>query len=108
LEFEKSSGINGILFIAPLLIFAPFFEECLYRGFLYKAFRGSYSMGTSVTLIIAWTCSTHWGYYYHSLPNALALSVFAVFLCYLREKSRSLWDCIIFHFIFNASIFLIR
>jgi hypothetical protein len=31
------------------------------------------------------------------------LSLLTLVQCYLREKSQSIWDCILCHFAFNAS-----
>jgi len=71
--------------------------------FLYKAFRGSYSMSISTALIVIWTAYTHWLNYSHSLMAAVVLSLFTIVQCHLREKSASLWDCILCHFAFNFS-----
>jgi membrane protease YdiL (CAAX protease family) len=92
------------LFQFSPLILAPLFEEAVNRGFLYKAFRQSCSMPVSMIVMVAWTCWTHWGYYYESWIAALELSVWTVLQCYLREKSNSLWDCVLTHFVSNAII----
>lgn len=86
---------------SPLL--AAFYEEPIMRGFLYKAFRGSYTISTSVLLILAITACNHWSQYSHSAVAAISLSSLTIVLCALREKSKSLWDCIICHLVFNAS-----
>jgi membrane protease YdiL (CAAX protease family) len=106
-DFKHTPGPERFVFLVTPLVLAPLFEEPIYRGFLYKAFRGSYSVGISMALIIAWTINTHWPQYSHSWLAAFELSAFAVLLCYLREKSDSLWDCIICHVIFNGSGFFI-
>jgi membrane protease YdiL (CAAX protease family) len=101
--FRHTIGYERFFFLIPLAFFAPIFEEPIYRGFLYKAFRGSLGVGVSMTLIIVWTCYTHWRYYSESWIAAVDLSVWTVIQCYLREKSRSLWDCVLCHFFFNVS-----
>lgn len=103
--FDPFLGLNGYYFY--LLLAAPFLEEPIYRGFLYKAFRGSYPVPLSIALIVGFTAFTHWNQYAHSAIAAVVLSAFTVVLCYLREKSESLWDCILCHFIFNGSSFLL-
>ncbi len=105
--FRNTPGLNRYFFLIPLLLFAPLFEEPLYRGFLYKAFRGSFAMAPSVVLIVAWTINNHWYKYYQSFQEAFILSCFVFILCFLREKSDSLWDCICFHFVFNASLLFV-
>jgi membrane protease YdiL (CAAX protease family) len=106
-SFRNTIGFERYFFLLPLLILAPICEETIYRGFLYKAFRGSYPLAASMMLIVAWTANTHWGQYSHSWTAALDLSALTIVQCYLREKSDSLWDCILCHFAFNASLLFI-
>ncbi|HLX96754.1 MAG TPA: CPBP family intramembrane glutamic endopeptidase [Verrucomicrobiae bacterium] len=104
LAFQSASGPERYLFLGPLLLLAPLFEESIYRGFLYKALRGSFSLVISMALIVAWTAYSHWSQYSVSWVAALDLSVLTILQCYLREKSDSLWDCIICHMAFNGSL----
>ncbi len=71
--FKNTAGSERYFFLAPLIFLAPLFEETVYRGFLYKAFRGSYRMITSMALIVAWTAHTHWPQYSHSMLAAFDL-----------------------------------
>ena len=105
--FRDTVGFERFFFLAPGLILAPLFEEATYRGFLYKAFRGSYPILVSMILLVAWAANTHWRYYSHSWIAALDLSLLTVVQCYLREKSDSLWDCILCHFAYNASVLFV-
>jgi len=105
--FLIDTGQNRFLFLVPLLVCAPLCEEAINRGFIYKAFRGSYSMMVSMVIMLAWNAFTHWEQYSHSYIAAIDLSMVTIVLCYLREKSDSLWDCILCHFAFNASTFMI-
>jgi membrane protease YdiL (CAAX protease family) len=105
--FKQTTGLDRYFFLAPLLFLAPLFEESIYRGFLYKAFRGSHWMVTSMALIVGYTAYTHWSYYSHSWVAAFDLSVLTIVQCYLRENSDSLWDCILCHFAFNASLLFV-
>jgi membrane protease YdiL (CAAX protease family) len=103
-EFKRTVDVGQLSFLASPILCAPLFEELVNRGFLYKAFRNSYSVGISVVLMVMWTGLTHWPSYLHSWIAVIVLSAWTVVQCYLREKSTSIWDCIICHFIFNASI----
>ena len=105
--FQETAGPERYFYLGPSLLLAPLFEESIYRGFLYKAFRGSYSMATSTALIVVWTTYTHWLYYSHSWVAAVDLSLLTVVQCYLREKSDSLWDCIYCHFAYNFSLLFV-
>ncbi|MGA2786765.1 MAG: CPBP family intramembrane glutamic endopeptidase [Verrucomicrobiota bacterium] len=106
-SFRNTISVEKYFFLLPLLMLAPVCEEIVYRGFLYKAFRQSYPVAISMILIVAWTANTHWRYYFHSWIAALDLSALTIVQCYLREKSASLWDCILCHFAFNASLLFI-
>ena len=105
--FKNAAGPERYLFLAPLLLLAPLIEESVNRGFLYKAFRGSYSIATSMVFILAWTAYTHWSQYHRSWTAAVDLSMLTIVQCYLREKSDSLWDCIFCHFAFNFSLLFV-
>jgi len=105
--FRNTVGSERYLFLAPSTLLAPLFEETIYRGFVYKAFRNSYPLWASVTIIIAWTANTHWGQYSVSWVAAVDLSLLTIVQCHLREKSGSIWDCIVCHAVFNASVFFV-
>lgn len=106
LAFKYFRGSGRFLFLMPVLL-APFWEEAVNRGFLYKAFRGSYSVPISMAFIIGYTCWTHWNQYSHSIVAVFDLSALTVVQCYLREKSDSLWDCILCHLAYNGSLLFV-
>ena len=101
--FRHTFGPEKYLFLVPLVLLAPLFEESINRGFLYKAFRGSFGIGVSMVLILAWTAYNHWWEYRQSLLAVFDISVLTIIQCYLREKSDSLWDCILCHLAYNGS-----
>jgi membrane protease YdiL (CAAX protease family) len=105
--FENTVGFTRYFFLVPLLLLAPFIEEVVNRGFLYKAFRGSYSLEISMALLVVLAIITHWQQCHNSPSATFSLSVLTIVQCYLREKSGSLWDCILCHFVFNASLLFI-
>src|SRR5436190_22098807 len=45
--FKNTSGSERYWFLAPVVLLAPLFEEAIYRGFLYRAFRNSYPVWAS-------------------------------------------------------------
>lgn len=101
-EFLGGYGSARFLFLFPLL-YAAFWEELVYRGFLFKAFRGSYSVVISIVLVIAFTVYMHWDEYFQFGLPAILLTAFTMVQCFLREKSNSLWDCILSHLVFNVT-----
>jgi membrane protease YdiL (CAAX protease family) len=104
---RNTTGFQKIFFQLSPLVLAPIFEEIVDRGFLYKAFRASFSVAVSVLIMIGWTLWTHYPYWRESWIAALYYSAWTVLQCYLREKSPSLWDCIICHFVSNAVLLLL-
>jgi membrane protease YdiL (CAAX protease family) len=104
--FGGTFGPERLCFVAPLLLLSPFCEEVVFRGFLYRAFRGSYGRITSTVLIVALSAWGHRAEYCASWVAALGLTAFAVLECCLRENSDSLWDCVLCHAAFNLVPFL--
>ena len=98
--FRRSIGLERYLFLAPTLLAAPF-EETYMRGFVYKAFRASYSREISTVIVLAVTALAHLSQYRVSWIAVFSLSALTILQCYLREKSDSLWDCIVCHFVWN-------
>ena len=87
------------------VLLAAFYEETVMRGFLYRAFRGTYALLPSVGCVLAVVAYFHWGLL--SQPfSVVCLMAGAVMLCLIRERSVSLWDCILFHAAFNATVTL--
>ncbi len=73
------------------------------RGFLYRAFRGSYPISLSLGVILALAGLTHWSQVHRSWVAAAEVGSLTILQCYLRERTGNLWDCIICHFVFNAT-----
>lgn len=104
-EFEVFGHVQGgawFLLFFPVLL-APFWEEPVMRGFLYKAFRHSYPVAPSVAIIVLLTLVGTWNRYFYSCGVIFGVIAITAVQCYLREKSESLWDCILCHFVFNGS-----
>jgi membrane protease YdiL (CAAX protease family) len=50
--FYKLGGVYWLFFIISACVVAPIVEEMVMRGFLYRAFRGSYDIFLSIFLIL--------------------------------------------------------
>ncbi len=98
-SFRHTAGPEKYLFLAPALM-APFCEELYMRGFLYRAFRGSYSIQLSTLLIVGVVALTHWNQFYQSWVAAVDLSALTILQCFLRERG-NLRDCIASHLAYN-------
>lgn len=102
IAFQHGHGRARYLYLFPVVL-AAFWEEPVKRGFAYKAFRGSYSIPASIAIILVYTAYAHWYQYVHLGWAVFSLSALTVVQCYLREKSDSIWDCILCHLVFNGS-----
>jgi membrane protease YdiL (CAAX protease family) len=105
-SFRHTPGADRYGYVVPLLLLAPVCEEIYMRGFLYRAFRGSYAAEVSVVLIVAITAYTHWNQFRQSGLAALSITAVTIVQCLLRERTGRLQDCMVCHFVYNAGGFL--
>jgi membrane protease YdiL (CAAX protease family) len=87
-----------------LLLVGPLFEEVTMRGFLYRAFRERYGVSFSIFTIVVVAAITHLDVTTKSLSISLLLTVLQVSLCLFLEMTRNLWNCIICHVLYNATL----
>lgn len=95
--FMKSiNGSKSMFLIFTLLILAPFLEETIFRGYLFKAWRHT-RLGLSGTLIVTSVLFTlvHWGQY--GWIQYVFLFALSVLLGLARERVGSIWVPIILH-----------
>lgn len=92
-------------YAASLVLLTAFYEETVTRGFLYRAFRGSYRIVSSIVCVLLFVGYFHWGLAAQPLAFFLLL-VGAVLLCVIREWTGSVWNCILFHAAYNATVTL--
>lgn len=98
--FINPNSFELLLAFVALVVVVPVAEELLFRGFIYKGIRKGFhfvvaSLAVSVLFAVA-----------HGQLN-VGLDVFclSLVLCYMREKTGSLWPGIILHSIKNAIAF---
>jgi len=99
--YSNPNGYELTLTFIALVLLAPFVEETLFRGFLFKAFRRTFGFWTgaiAVSLLFAVA---------HGQANVgIDVFVLSMFLCYLREKTDSLWPSIALHAMKNLVAFI--
>ena len=100
-ESFSTSGSTGLILLRFLLILVPFIEEFIVRGYLYPAFRQSYSVIFSVISIVAIALVNHFAPVTSSLVAALAVIFLNIVLCLIREKTNNLWNCVLCHLAYN-------
>ena len=86
------------------VLIVPIYEELATRGFLYTAFRKSYGPSITTVLILLFSAYFHWGAISHSPYTTMSLVSLWILLCLVRERTSSLWNCIICHVAYNAVV----
>jgi membrane protease YdiL (CAAX protease family) len=83
------------------VVIVPFYEEAVTRGFLYRAFRGSYGVLPSITIVLCFSAYFHWSSMSRSLFTATCFGSLWALLCIVREQTGSLWNCFLGHAVYN-------
>jgi len=104
-SYYQDGGVMWWSYATCIVLLSPFYEETVFRGFLYRAFRGSYGVLASAACVLLLVAYFHWGLL--SRPLAFAcIALDALLLCAIRERTGSLWNCILFHAAYNATVTL--
>lgn len=102
-EFYEQGGVAKWFFIIYGVSVAPFSEEVFRRGFLYRAFRGSFNPLLSTFFVLCVHAYFHWGLISHSFYTLSCLVLVEVLLCFIREWTGNVWNCVLCHAIYNAT-----
>ena len=106
--FDSAAGYQLIFVFVSLVILPPIAEEVMFRGFLFTSFRQKYRFRFTAlfTSILFGIAHLQFG---SGAPllwvAAIDTFVLSMVLCYLREKSGSLWPPILLHAIKNGVAF---
>lgn len=104
LGLDVSARQNVALLVFNLVIIPPFLEELLMRGFLFGGLRTKLAFVPAALVTSILFAAAH-------LPEgvggllwigAIDTFILSLVLCYLREKSGSLWPAIFVHMIKNS------
>jgi len=97
----KNSAAPYLLWIAIVLV-APLFEEAFFRGFLYAGFAQSRlrAPGAIVLTALAWA-AMHASQY--GIIDLTLIFVVGIALGTMRWRTKSIWNCLIMHVLFNAA-----
>lgn len=97
LEVGADNSLFGIITIVTAIpIFAPIFEELMFRGTLY---RNSEPMGQWFAIVVSGVLFGLWHENYNQLIFA---SVVGMFMAFIYARTRSIFPCMIIHFIINS------
>ena len=91
-----SGGVGGIIL---LVVIAPFTEEMLFRGLFLNGFLSRYSPRKSIIISALMFSVIHLNPY-----QMIGAFVLGLVLGWLRERTGSLWPCIILHAASNAMV----
>ncbi len=106
-DLPEQLGADESVLLAVLtgifvVVIAPFVEEFFFRGFLYQGLRNSWGvplavLGSAVVFSLIHLTPDKW----------VPLGILGVMLALLREKTGSLWPCIMLHALNNAIAFAV-
>lgn len=103
LGFESlASGFEYIFAFLALVVMAPLAEELLFRGYLFGRLR-SYISFIPATIIT----SALFGLVHGQWNVGIDVFILSIALCYLREKTQSLWPAIFLHATKNGIAFML-
>ena len=102
LGFSEPKLYEDIMIFTILVLVVPFVEELLFRGFLFRALRQRLSF-VLTTLIV----SALFGLAHGLIGVGIDVFALSLVLCFLRERTQSLWPGIILHSFKNAVAFFI-
>lgn len=88
----------GILI--PTLIFAPIFEECLFRG---QIFKNNLPLGEFFAIIVS---GMFFGLWHQNLPQVCTTAFFGMFACFIYLRTKSIFPSMIAHFFNNFMVIL--
>jgi membrane protease YdiL (CAAX protease family) len=96
IETDTSTPVLYILNLVGMAIFAPLFEELLFRGGLTGNVRrfGGFSMALAVGFMF--------GIWHENIYQFFYVTAMGTALCMLTMKTKSIFPALIIHFIFNA------
>lgn len=87
--------------LIPTLIFAPIFEESLFRG---QIFKNNLPLGELFAIIIS---GAFFGLWHQNLPQTCTTAFFGMFACFIYLRTKSIFPPILAHF-FNNLVVILR
>jgi membrane protease YdiL (CAAX protease family) len=100
--FSNPQGLELVMVFVAIVILAPLAEELLFRGFIFQGIRRRLPFWPTAIIVSALFGLVHFQF-------NVGLDVFALslVLCWLRERTGSLWPGILLHSAKNLVAFLL-
>lgn len=99
--FTSPQGIELALVFLILVILVPLAEEILFRGFIFRGFRKRLPFWATALIVSVLFALAHF-----QINVGLDVFALSLVLCFLREKSDSLWPGIALHATKNFVAFM--
>lgn len=105
----NTRGLSLIPIFVSLVVLVPVTEEIIVRGFLFGGLRTKLPFVSAAVVASAMFAAAHLGEASNGLLWVAAIDTFilSLVLCYLREKTESLWPSIYVHMIKNSLAFIV-
>ncbi len=101
LGFEAPQAIEYVWVFLGLVVLPPLAEEILFRGFLFTGLRNKLPFWATALIISGLFALAH-----GQVNVGLDVFALSLVLCFLREKTHSLWPGIMLHALKNGIAFL--
>lgn len=105
---RNAKGVELLLIFAMLVLFVPFVEEVIFRGFLYMRFRRAFSVVTSALFVSIIFGLLHLQLGGEAPPLWVAMIdtfILSLVLVWLREKTGTIWSGVGLHALKNGIAF---
>ena len=94
------TAVSRPLFWISVVIFAPLFEEAIFRGFLFEGFRQS-KLGIWWTIIITAATWAVLHAFQYQVFNVLVILVLGLIMGVVRWRTKTIWSTFIMHATMN-------
>ena len=93
--FYQRGQLGLFLFVTFVTTVGPFYQETVFRGFLYPSLRRSWPPILSKALAICMTAYFSFGVLTRSAASAACLCALWWLLCEIKEKTGNTWNCVL-------------
>ncbi len=100
--FSNPNGLELVMVFVTIVILAPLAEELLFRGFIFKGIRRTLPFWPTAIIV-----SLLFGLVHGQINVGLDVFALSMVLCWLRERTSSLWPGIMLHSGKNLVAFII-
>lgn len=93
-------GFDRVVAFLALVVFAPLFEELIFRGWLYGKLKTSVSVGVAIALV-----SVLFGALHGQLNVGVTVGIMSIVMCLEREMTGTIYAGVLTHMLKNGIAF---